>query len=149
MQLDEIDNTKGEKERHDSLTQNGGPTVENPNYTKLQAKQLDRLKAEEGVVTGSGGHDSRVSSFSSIGSASDLDQARKKARARRREQTRSESITSHHSGTSGMGGAGMVQYSQYSDVMHDDKVKGIGGHGSPALPTKNSHYKGLSLNVAF
>ena len=129
--------------------QNGEVAVENKTFAKLEPKQLNRLKAEEGVVTSSGGQDSRASSFSSIGSTSDLDQARRKARARRRDQSRSDSLSSNTS-ASGMGGGGMVQYSQYSDVMHDHKVKGIGGHGSPSLPTKSSHYKDVtSLNVAF
>ena len=131
--------------------QNGEVAVENKTYAKLEPKQLNRLKAEEGVVTSSGGQDSRASSFSSIGSTSDLDHARRKARARarRRDQSRSDSLSSNTS-ASGMGGGGMVQYSQYSDVMHDHKVKGIGGHGSPSLPTKSSHYKDVtSLNVAF
>ena len=128
--------------------------------------QLQRVKDEElGHVTrahdpsttaaapAETGHSSRLSSVSSIGSASDLHHKARKAAAQkhRSQQQRTESMTSHTSIRSiGIGGAGPVQYTHYNKLTDDDtSLKGMGGHGSPSLPTRNNLHKGHHYSVAF
>ena len=146
-----MDEMTTKDEQHTSPTNDVNSTEQQrdsaPSYETLKPvpPQLQRVKGEES------GHRSRNSSVSSIGSAGDLHRARKAAQEKRAKQQRTESMTSHTSARSGMGAGGPVQYSHYNKLGDEESssLKGIGGHGSPSLPTRGNIHKGISVYTAF
>ena len=142
LQMNEVTTTKAAPPPATTTT-----TVPAPTATAVP-RQVQMVKDYES------GHGSRLNSVSSIGSASDLEGAARKAAAKqqRRRQSRKDSSCSERSVRSiGLGASGPVQYSMYNKVVddHQPHLIGMGGHASPALPTKNSTHSDLHVNAAF